>query len=76
MTILRRRAGRALHLRKTTGGARIPGCQRAAASGAAELVILPAPGLSPVHPLAVSTTLTRVIALGSVCAVRAPGIVA
>jgi len=58
-------------------GARIPGCQRAAASGAAELAIPARPqGSRRCTRLAVATTLPCVIELGSVCAVRAPGIVA
>jgi hypothetical protein len=77
MTIMERRGGRTLHLRKITGGARIPGCQRAAASGAAELAIPARPqGSRRCTRLAVATTLPCVIELGSVCAVRAPGIVA
>jgi hypothetical protein len=50
MTIPERRGGRTLHLCKITGGARIPGCQRAAASGAAELAIPVRPRAAPVHP--------------------------
>jgi hypothetical protein len=50
MTIMERRGEGRCTSARSLAGARIPGCQRAAASGAAELAIPARPRLSPVHP--------------------------
>ena len=51
------------------------GCQSGGLRRGGSRLILPAPGLSPVHPRGRAATMPHVIALGSVCDVRASSIV-
>ena len=68
--------GRALHLRKITGGRQDPRMPERPPPVQRSWLSLPPRGCRRRTRLAIATTPPRVIALGSVCAVRAPGIVA